>query len=148
MSREIDAMVHVEVMGGRFVQRYSTMGTREVEVCHAGAYPIVIQDGKDVPHSAWDGAWHIGQLPAYSTDPAAAMQVVERMRELGYLVTMSDLSPHRSGRGNRRGQWFVRFTKKGEEGKQSGVATGDNVCEVGCLAALRAVGVDAGEGKP
>ena len=75
---------------------------------------------------------------------AAAMQVVERMRELGYLVTISDLSPHRSGRGNRRGQWFVRFTKKGEEGKQAGVATGDNVCEAVCLAALRAVGGEGG----
>jgi len=75
-------------------------------------------------------------IPEYSTDPAAAMEVVEKMRALGRKVTIE------TGYFGGKSVWDVAVSSSIKDpGGKSGIAVCETFAEAVCLAALRAVGV-------
>lgn len=82
-GRELDALVAGQVMGWRLVTK-------------AG--------GRLYWHGP-DGLWLCGEydLPHYSTDTAAAMQIIEKLRPMGFAVTIMDTD------ARVKGNWSVCF---------------------------------------
>src|SRR5690348_1098483 len=92
-GRELDAEVAVKIFGWRWLAR-----VRERSLClivppeHTESW--IKANFKDVTghqseycrFAEWDQDF---QLPRYSTDPAAMMQVVEKMRERGCCIDLS-----------------------------------------------------------
>jgi hypothetical protein len=112
-GRELDALVAEKVMGWRDVS-----------------------DGYGTPPEAtlWE-AIHI--IPHYSTDIAAAWQVVERMRDQGWTSHYTDLSL------DSREPWHSwHFTGTTPPNGPTLSAQASTVPHAICLAALRAVGVE------
>lgn len=138
-NREIDALVAEKVMGYRFVQNRSHSGIRQVEaILPTRLNEPILTNAVPVDHSAWDGAWQIGSVPAYSTDIAAAWTVVEKMRERGLWAKItSPFSPEDMT------YWcgFTPMNMTGWNGVPDFKAKADNAPMAICLAALAAVGV-------
>jgi hypothetical protein len=93
------------------------------------------------PTMVADGSGLLGYtIPHYSTDVFRAMQVVERMRaNRGTFRVWPGTNPANA--------YVVEFGKATDDGGPKGQAESSSFCEAVCLAALRALGVDAGEGK-
>lgn len=85
-------------------------------------------------HRPDSGGWRVA-LPRYSTDLAAAWQVIDHLIARDYAVTLS-------GTG---GGWAVTMVA-GADGIRVGGAAGPHAAHGICLAALRAVGALAGGG--
>ena len=85
-----------------------------------------------VPHGRIYAETH--KIPSYSTNPAAMLLLIERMRERGLIVSM--------GTAVER-EWSVTFSRKvpyqANTYETAGEAIDDSLCRAVCLAALRAV---------
>ena len=121
-NREIDKLIAEKVMELElhFLEPLGGFHTKEVEP---------------------DGYWRWVELPHYSTDIAAAWQVVEKMRSSGWRFEAFDTI---------RDSWLVRFGKgefnhyENEWSKEH--ISDENSCTLAiCLAALKAVGVEVSE---
>lgn len=125
MSREVDAMVAEKVMGWTSIRPVEE-AERDFDERALGIPPTS------------SGLLH--RVPHYSTDPAAAMEVVERMGVLGYNTHIewkgagrefehtAEVSMHKVGGGTRGGH-----------------ATADTFTLAASLAALRAVSANGKE---
>lgn len=125
MSRNLDAVVAEKVMGW-FVTNYWAAG--------------VPRQGLAAPKGT---ILDIDQYPAYSSDIAAAWQVVEKMVDLGW-------HPKITGRfSGPTDPWWAGFTAQnctGWNGRPDYAASDpDSLPTAICLAALRTVGVPVPE---
>ena len=77
---------------------------------------------------------HCGTLPAFSTDPAAMLQVVERMREQGWTVSLTGY------RKTERPEWIATMHPPGNDPMRLICESGGTPGEVVCRAALTALG--------
>ena len=111
-GRELDALVAEKVMGLRFVWRSQLTDHYGY---NAGVWTIPTK---------WGTMDLTEEPPRYSTDIAAAWEVVEKMREDGFLVAL-----YRSA-----GAWIADTNP--------GYGKSDTAPHAICLAALRAVGED------
>lgn len=81
----------------------------------------------------WSGArWGRGALPHYSTDIAAAWQVVEKLQADGFALLLD---------GNLHEQWTAAFTKGEPDGTGNEFRTASTAPMAISLAALATVGV-------
>lgn len=110
-DRELDALVAEKVMGWR-IERYMTNPPKPT--------------GMGMPPDSTT----IAEIPAYSTDIAAAWEVVEKMRAQGFDNQFS----WRADRPGHRSRPFACFGRNGS-------AEADTLQKAICLAALKAVGV-------
>lgn len=121
MSREIDERIAFEVMG--WVRWTGPAGHK----CHG------------LPH---EGGHR--DIPEYSTDPAAAWSVVERMRSLGWWWNLSSF-------GGESGGWRFSVTldhKSDPDGTRCMISQEQSMPMAVCLAALRAKLAEAEKAKP
>lgn len=147
MSREIDAKVHVHVLGKPETCRLIGEGTPEDP--RRLDFPDAAWRERSIRDDFWerwspDGAERIVWAPPYTADTpegwAAMRSVVEAMRGKGFSL---DLSVDALG-------WSASFEKVVElvpRGKQTtlvGEVEADSAPEAVALAALRALGVDRG----
>lgn len=122
-NRQIDIAIAEKVMGWKGIKRGENPGFDYV-----GKKPL--SDGQNSRDNYL--------IPPYSTDIAAAWQVVEKMRLLGWRFEIFDTVRH---------SWWARFGR-GEfnhyenEWDEEHIAD-ENSCTLAiCLAALKAVGVE------
>ncbi len=132
--RELDALVAEKVMGWQVLTPDETEHLEEVNDCmvvvHPNPYGVMRYVEKSYNYYGYV-EWHP------STDIAAAWQVVERMRELGWFSSHTDLTID-SGQE----WWSWHFTDIKPPGSTTVKAQGHTAPHAICLAALAAVGAD------
>lgn len=124
MSRDIDAKVAEKIMGWHKCHLN----------CEGGCFWL----------DADGSVWHHGGIVPFSpsTEPAAAMWVVGRMRDLGYGVDIDNVT------GKDVPIWQVRFGKMtGKRWEYDGTYFDKSFGEAVSQAALRAVAGDEGGGE-
>lgn len=149
-GRELDTLVAERVMGWKWMSRACDSKNAnpyrsawlfppdsvDVDTGREGLFgePIIVRNGIVGPFREYDGGRKEqgGNLPHYSTDIAAAMEVVEKMREQGFIVSMMSDPP-----------WTCEMAKPSWSGSECW--TGATLPLAICLAALAAV--DAIEAK-
>lgn len=115
-GRELDALVVEKVFG------CDVRTSGEVSFCGCAGSP----HGKPVVYGA------LAPLRCYSTDIAAAWEVVERFRDVGISV----MQPGERPRGNPDRKWVIYIGYDDEQVEE----TADTAPHAICLAALKAVG--------
>lgn len=129
--RQIDALVAEKVMGFKVVDDplVSLNGVRYIHKIE-----VAWDHGEGFTGKGRQWPERIGTLPRYSSEIAAAWQVVERLIALGYRLDIRWLLSN---------QWDVIFEKWPDPRR---ISKADPSCALAiCLAALRAVGVEVTE---
>ena len=149
MSRELDVQVICAVWpehrleGGprMLVPKGAKPGTWHTLVADpdgAGEWWQLDPDGVQIEYMKYPGRMRPLSVPEFSTDIAAAFQVVEAMREKGWVLF--DLNwPHT---GNQWAAMFARWGQNATEGRA------DTAPEAICRAALAALETEAPEPVP
>lgn len=147
-ERQLDALIAEHVMGWErrtMIERVLDPAWRigmGFNAMYKVADPVPFLVAPDTPVDASVGVRAIvgdlrigGDVPAYSTDANAAMQVVDAMREKKYSW---------SAQVPKKGDAWASFNYQGTgdpDGQESGSKAADTFCRAICLAALAAVGV-------
>jgi len=126
-NREIDALVAEKIMGRKKTARY----------CYDEKIEILLPESHiksgfvDIPH--------------YSTDISAAWEVVEKMREKEFAFSIATVK-HMAN--PIRYEWIAKFEFFRNQGEYCfEFEFNENEATAICLAALKALGIDASEGK-
>ena len=137
-DRELDALVAEEVMGWRWRAFKSDWDAPKwaKDIYPPDAVELSWPDEPGAPPLAelpYRRSAHYLDMPHYSSDIAAAWQVVERMRDLDFYATIGQDWP-----GNE-GLWEVDFSKDGDV---YFYAAEHSVSRAICLAARKALGAE------
>lgn len=120
-DRELDAQI-AELMGCEVAKHSNKLFVRYVCMCGNGEHGDHSDDHLRVSTDLWDVA-------DYSTNIAPAMQVLEKVREGGFVVLMRRVS-----------RWYVEFSPRTvNPDRDFGRAQHDSLPKAICLAALVAL---------